>query len=135
MSNTPSSWPPPPSNQPVETEATQAKKNTDGRDIFAIAGNSFIALCIGLGAGGHKDFSESLLANVGLAIFDMGLWVLAVICWVMFLRRKWIALGDNLLRLKKSLLVVSALVLMGIYGSAMYVSLYCLIIRAAASDY
>lgn len=135
MSNTPSIWPPPPSHQPVETEGTQAKKNTDTRDVFAVVFISFIALCTGLGAGGHKDFSESLLANIGLTVFDLALWSFAVIFWIVFLRRKWIALGDNLLRLKKSLLIVSALVLIGIYGSSISISLYCLVIRAAISDY
>lgn len=135
MSSTPTIWPPPPSDQPVETEGTPAKNNIDARDVFAIIGSSFIALCVGLGAGGHKDFSESLLANIGLAVFDLVLWGLAITCWVVFLKRKWIALGGKLLRLKKSLLIVSALVLIGVYGSGIFVSLYCLIIRVAASDY
>lgn len=135
MSNTPSIWPPPPSHQPVGTEGTQAKKNTDTRDIFAVVFISFIALCIGFGGGGHKDFSESLFANVLLTVFDLALRSLAIIFWVAFLKQKWIALNDKLLRFDKVLLIASALVLIGIYGSGISISLYCLIIRAAASDY
>jgi len=111
------------------------KKRADASEVSAVVFISFVALCIGFGAGGHKDFSESLVANVGLALFDVILWSIAVVFWIVFLRKKWVALGAKMLTLKRSLLIVSALVLAGLYSSGMYISLWCLIVRAGASDY
>lgn len=108
MSNNPNIWPPPPSDQPVDTEGKPAKNNTDGRDVFAVLFISFIALCIGLGAGGHKDFSESLLANIEVALLDLSLWSVCIIYWFVLLKKKWAALGTEPARPKKSMLKVYA---------------------------
>ena len=96
---------------------------------------TFLAFFIGLGAGiGHKDFSESLLSNIGLALFDAALWVLAILYWLEVARADWRALKQKPTPLKYMGFALFFGVLTVLYAAGVYISLFLLIIRAAASD-
>ncbi len=129
-------WPPPPK-KPAET-ARRRPKRKGGNGVLAVFGVVFVsvwAFLIGLAAGiGHKDFSESLASNVGNTLFDVLLWVLVILYWVDVARKQWQTLRANPRPLRTAAFYVTVVLLLVAYGSGVYVSLACLIARAAASD-
>jgi len=74
------------------------------------------------------------LANIGLALFDTALWVLAILYWLGVARAYW----KNLKQEPTSLKYVGFALFFGglaaLYGAGVYISLSLLIVRAAASD-
>lgn len=128
-------WPPPP--KLIEEPFVSRHKKGDKKAIVAAAITliSCWAFLIGLGAGiGHKDFSESLLSNIWNMVFDLGLWGLAILYWVQVIRTQWQALKQEPALHKVTALYFSVALLVLLYGSGLYISLICLVARAAASN-
>ena len=85
-------------------------------------------------AGAHKDFSESLLSNIGIALFDAALWVLAILYWLDVARAYWKTLKQKPMLLKYMCFTVFFGVLTVLYGVGACISLFLLVVRAAAYD-
>jgi ABC-type dipeptide/oligopeptide/nickel transport system permease component len=129
-------WPPPPKYQTETSETPPPRRQKKGCLAAAsVIFITFLAFFIGLGAGlGHKDFSESLLSNIGLALFDVALWVLAILYWLEVARAHWRTLKQKPTPLKYMGFALFVGVLAALYGAGIYISLFCLIARAGASD-
>lgn len=129
-------WPPPPKYQPEANETLPPRRQKPGCLAAAsVLFITFLAFFMGLGAGiGHKDFSESLLSNIGLALFDVALWVLATLYWLGVAGAHWRTLKQKPTSLKYVGFALFVGVLAALYGAGIYISLFLLIVRAAASD-
>ena len=128
-------WPPAPKYDTEASESPPKRKQNHG--WAATAGVSFVtllALWIGLSTGGHKDFSESLLSNIGLTLLDAALWVLAILYWLEVARAYWKTLNQKPTPPKYVAFALFYGVLAVLYGAGVCISLFLLIIRATASD-
>lgn len=129
-------WPPAPKYKTEISQASPPRRQNHGFVATAsVLFITFLAFFIGLGAGlGHKDFSESLLSNIGLALFDVALWVLAILYWLEVARAYWKTLKREPTPFKYAAFGLFFGVLAALYGAGVYISLYGLIARAGASD-
>ncbi len=129
-------WPPAPTNGAEGSAPQTSRKQNHG--CLATAGVVLItlfALFLGWGAGvGHKDFSESLLSNIAIAVLDGGFWLLAIIYWVEVARAYWKTLREKPTALKRVCFGLFFGVLAVLYAAGILVSLIGLVARAAASD-
>ena len=128
-------WPPAPEYRTETNDPPPPRKQNHG--WAATAGAlfvTFIAFFMGLSAGGHKDFSESLLSNIGIALFDAALWVLAILYWLDVARAYWKTLKQKPMLLKYMCFTVFFGVLTVLYGVGACISLFLLVVRAAAYD-
>ncbi len=129
-------WPPAPVGfaEPV-TEKPTRKPSNPILDVIAVVFMTFWALLTGYISGtGHKDFSESLVGNIAYALFDLLLWSVPILYWFGVLRSRWRLLKIEPTAIRKVAFAVSSAVLIAVYGTGLWISLICLVHRAAASD-
>ncbi len=129
-------WPPPPKRIVEPLRSRPRRKSGNGvLAVFGVMLVSFWAFFIGLAAGiGHKDFSELLISNIEVALFDICLWGLAIFYWFGVIKAEWQGLKSKRSPFRAMVFYVSVVVLIGLYGSGLVFSLICLTARAAASD-
>ena len=129
-------WPPAPVGfiEPV-TEKPTRKASKPILEVTAVVFLTLWAFGAGALAGlGHKDFSESLLGNFGWALFDLLLWSVPILYWFGVLRSQWRLMKTEPTAIRKIGFAVSSVVLVAVYGSGLWISLWCLTVRAAYSD-
>ena len=120
--------------EPVAEKPARKASNS----ILVVTGVVFMTLwafLVGYVAGsGHKDFSESLVGNIGWALFDLLLWSLPILYWFGVLRSQWRVLRNEPTVLRKIVFAASSAVLIAVYGSGLGISLICLTARTAVSN-
>ena len=128
-------WPPAPDDGMEASEPLAPRKQKSCTATASVLFITFLACFIGLDAGsGHKDFSESLLSNIGLALFDVGLWILTVLYWLQVAKAYWQVLKQKPKSYKYVVFTLFFGVLAVIYGAGVYISMIGLISRISASD-
>jgi len=129
-------WPPAPVGliEPVAEKPVRKPSNP----ILVVISIVFVTLwafLVGCTAGiGHKDFSESLTMNIGYGLFDLLLWSMPILYWFGVLRSLWRTLKAEPTMMKKIVFAASSAVLVTVYGSGLWISPWCLTVRAAYSD-
>ncbi len=129
-------WPPAPAGiqEPV-AEKPERKASKQALEVTAVVFLTLWAFGAGAGAGlGHKDFSESLLGNLVWALFDLLLWSVPILYWFGVLRSQWRLMKNDPTAIRKIKFAVSSVVMVAVYGSGLWISLWCLTVRAACSD-
>ncbi len=113
----------------------EIEKGQWGCGCFSVGFITFLAFVLGYGAGvGHKDFSESLFSNLCFALFDIALWVMAILFWLDAAKVHWRAMRKNPTHFKRLAFYVLYGILLVAYSAGVVISLICWGYRTAISD-